>query len=56
MGVQTIPYGIVTSGKGVVLAKRIVNHVEDMEDLLEDAERRADLTVVEPASPEPVEA
>jgi methylamine dehydrogenase accessory protein MauD len=37
LGIETIPYGIVADDKGVVLAKHIVNNLEDLEDLLDRA-------------------
>lgn len=38
LGIQTIPYGIVTDRKGVVRAKGIVNSLDDLESILDRAE------------------
>jgi methylamine dehydrogenase accessory protein MauD len=37
LGIETIPYGIAVRQDGLVLARRIVNHLDDVENLLEDA-------------------
>ncbi|HEX2050014.1 MAG TPA: hypothetical protein VHJ34_05185 [Actinomycetota bacterium] len=39
--IETIPYALVTTGTGVVVAKGIVNYVEDLETLLDDALEKA---------------
>ena len=35
--IETLPYGVVVRRDGLVLARRIVNHLDDVETLLEDA-------------------
>jgi methylamine dehydrogenase accessory protein MauD len=40
-GIETIPYGIVVDGKGVVLDKGVVNGLGDLEDMLDNAEARS---------------
>ena len=37
LGIETIPYGVAVARNGLVLARRIVNHLDDIESLLEDA-------------------
>jgi methylamine dehydrogenase accessory protein MauD len=37
LAVDTIPYGIVVNGSGIVLDKGVVNHLDDLEELLERA-------------------
>jgi methylamine dehydrogenase accessory protein MauD len=37
LGIETIPYGVAVRRDGLVLARRIVNHLDDIENLLEDA-------------------
>jgi methylamine dehydrogenase accessory protein MauD len=39
MGVESIPFGIATNRTGVVLDKRVINNVVDLEELLESAEK-----------------
>lgn len=38
IGIETIPYAIVTNGEGVIIGKGIVNNLADLEDLLEASE------------------
>jgi hypothetical protein len=38
IGITTIPYAIVTNEDGVVIGKSVVNHVDDLDNLLEYAE------------------
>jgi methylamine dehydrogenase accessory protein MauD len=40
LGVRTIPYGIVTNERGVILAKGIVNHIDDLENLMDRAKEK----------------
>jgi methylamine dehydrogenase accessory protein MauD len=37
LAIETIPYGVAVRQDGLVLARRIVNHLDDVETLLEDA-------------------
>ena len=37
LGIETIPYGVAVRRDGFVLARRIANHIDDVESLLEDA-------------------
>lgn len=37
LAIESIPFGVVTDGKGVVLGKGLVNSREDLDDLLEHA-------------------
>lgn len=37
LGVESIPYAIAVNETGVVLEKKLVNHLDDLEDLLERA-------------------
>jgi methylamine dehydrogenase accessory protein MauD len=37
LAIETIPYGVAVRRDGLVLARRIVNHLDDVENLLEDA-------------------
>ena len=39
LGIETIPYAVAVRRDGLVLARRIVNHLDDLENLLEDAAR-----------------
>jgi methylamine dehydrogenase accessory protein MauD len=41
LAVESIPFGVVTDGKGVVLAKGLVNSRDDLDDLLEHAAARS---------------
>lgn len=45
LGVDSLPYAIVTDGEGSVLAKRVVNNVDDLEDLLETAESERAISI-----------
>ena len=37
LGIDSMPYGIVTDTKGVIVGKSVVSHLDDMEDLLDRA-------------------
>jgi len=37
LGVTSIPYAILTDREGVIIAKGLVNHLDDLEDMLEKA-------------------
>lgn len=45
LGIQTIPYGIVANREGVVLAKGIVNSVDDLDNMLDAAESHTSVHV-----------